>query len=386
MYFAEHRFLGDTVNVSDDHQSSSHKEAVTLHLTNGLAVTYGEINGLAGDYFGLGKPISSEPNSERMKVIFRRWFDLLDFPPVGKLKAEAITKELSSMNEKALAVMCSNSENAAAELAAVYKDNPLDITHLEEVSKDSRWAIGSSFMQLLEANVDHFGVEARSTYNAGHAVALEVAAGGDLMTALAVNAFADHFLQDSFAAGHIRVPRKEIADIAKNHPYSIPFLKFEDIAKVINASSNVMHNEDGELGLWLESPSGEKWKAFGDGRLPGKVVSSEATSTNFDQCRKAVQQSIAEVHDAFKHRKVLQSSDFAAWHHAPIMDKVSIHPDNHNPLLKVQDGKLLTRVNGVSSNKYEVIDELTKWAAFWTDNFKQVEDQVRLMVMKFLNK
>jgi hypothetical protein len=411
MYFAEHRFLGDTVNVSDDHQSSSHKEAATLHLTNGLAVTYGEINGLAGDYFGLDKPISSEPNAERMKVMFRRWFDLLDFPPAGKLKAEAITKELSSMNEKALAVMRSNSENAAAELAAVYKDNPLDITHLEEVSKDSRWAIGSSFMQLLEANVDHFGVEARSTYNAGHAVALEVAAGGDLMTALAVNAFADHFLQDSFAAGHIRVPRKEIADIAKNHPYSIPFLKFEDIAKVINASSNVglslapvlyttftwarlmtvqsnqvMHNEDGELGLWLESPSGEKWKAFGDGRLPGKVVSSEATSTNFDQCRKAVQQSIAEVHDAFKHRKVLQSSDFAAWHHAPIMDKVSIHPDNHNPLLKVQDGKLLTRVNGVSSNKYEVIDELTKWAAFWTDNFKQVEDQVRLMVMKFLNK
>ncbi|KAH7467569.1 hypothetical protein FOMA001_g15787 [Fusarium oxysporum f. sp. matthiolae] len=390
MYFAEHRFLGDTVDVhqqsSGDHDSSPQYEAATLHLTNGLAVTYGEINGLAGDYFGLGKPISSEPNAERMQLMFRRWFDLLDFSPAGRLKAEAITKELSSMNEKALAVMRSSPENAADELAAVYKDNPLDITHLEEVSKDPRWAIGSSFMQLLEANVDHFGVEARSTYNAGHAVALEVAAGGDLKTALAVNAFADHFLQDSFAAGHIRVPRKEIAEIAKIHPYSIPFLKHEDIARVINASSNVMHNEDGELGLWLESPSGERWKAFGDGRLPGKVVSSEATSNNLDQCRKAVQQSIAEVHDAFNNKKAIKFSNFGAWHHAPIMDKVSVHMDNHNPLLKVQDGNLLMRVNGVSSGKYEVLDELTKWGAFWTDNFKQVEDQVRLMVMKFLNK
>jgi hypothetical protein len=147
-----------------------------------------------------------------------------------------------------------------------------------------------------------------------------------------------------------------------------------------------MHNEDGELGLWLESPSGERWKAFGDGRLPGKVVSSEATSNNLDQCRKAVQQSIAEVHDAFNNKKAIESSNFRAWHHAPIMDKVSVHMNNHNPLLKVQDGKLLMRVNGVSSGKYEVLDELTKWGAFWTDNFKQVEDQVRLMVMKFLNK
>ncbi|KAH7148075.1 hypothetical protein DER46DRAFT_672082 [Fusarium sp. MPI-SDFR-AT-0072] len=274
--------------------------------------------------------------------MFRRWFDLLDFPPAGKLKTKAITKELGFLNDKALAAIHSNSENAADRLVTVYKDNPLDITHLEKVSKDPRWAIGSSFMQLLEGNVDHFGVEARSTYNAGHAVALEVAAGGDLKTALAVNAFADHFLQDFFTAGHIRVPRNEIAEIAKNHPYSIPVLKH------------------GELGLWLESPSGEKWKAFGDGRLPGKVFSSEATSTNLDHYRKAVQQSISKVRDAFNNKNAIQLSGFAAWHHAPIMDKVSMHKNSHDPLLKVQGSKLLMRVNGVFSGKYEVLDELTK--------------------------
>jgi hypothetical protein len=238
MYFAEHRFLGDTVDVqnkdSPSHGGLPQEEAATMNLTNGLVVTYGEINGLAGDYFGLDKPISSEPNPELMRMMFRRWFDLLDYSPAGKLKAEAVRKELRVMNDKALAVMRSDPEHAASELAAVYKETPLDITHLEEVSQDVRWAIGSSFMHLLEHNVDHFGVEARSTYDAGHAVALELAAKGELSTALAVNAFADHFLQDSFAAGHIRVPRREIAEIAARSTFPI-----SGFSKIINASSNV---------------------------------------------------------------------------------------------------------------------------------------------------
>lgn len=381
---------------ADDPKSPNGHTASTMHLTNGLAVSYGEINGLAGDYFGLDKPISSEPNHEQMKKMFRRWFDMLDFSPAGKLKAEAIRKELNSTNEKALAVMSANSDNAADELAAVYKNNPLDITHLEGVSKDTRWAIGSTFMQLLEGNVDHFAAEARATYDAGHAVALELAAEGHLDIALAINGFADHFLEDSFAAGHIRVPRREIAEIAKTNPISIP-----SFSKIINASSNVsvlkhhsslhiitnhfpqvMHNEDGELGLWLESPSGEKWKSFGDGRLPGKDNSSNATTTNLDQCLKAVKQSIAEVHDAYNNKKVIQPSEFAAWHHAPIISKVSEHPQNHAPLLKVQEGKLMRRVGGVSSSNYKLTRDLGEWVEFWTENFAQVEDQVKLMISK----
>ncbi|PTD05054.1 hypothetical protein FCULG_00000105 [Fusarium culmorum] len=290
---------------------------------------------------------------------------MLDFSAAGKLKAEAIRKELNSTNEKALAVMSANSNNAADELSAVYKNNPLDITHLEDVSKDMRWAIGSTFMQLLEGNVDHFAAEARAIYDAGHAVALELAAEGHLDIALAVNGFADHFLEDSFAAGHIRVPRREIAEIAKTNPISVP-----SFSKIINASSN------------LESPSGEKWKSFGDGRLPGKDNSSNATTTNLDQYLKAVKQSIAEVHDAYNNKKVIQPSEFAAWHHALIIAKVSEHPHNHAPLLKVQEGKLMRRVGGVSSSNYKLTRDLGEWVEFWTENFAQVEDQVKLMISK----
>ncbi|UZP40450.1 hypothetical protein NXS19_008266 [Fusarium pseudograminearum] len=131
-----------------------------------------------------------------------------------------------------------------------------------------RWAIGSTFMQLLEGNVDHFAAEAQATYDAGHAVALELAAEGNLEIALDFNGFADHFLEDSFAAGHIRVPRREIAEIAKTNPISIP-----SFSKIMNASSNeVDPNNDilapFELTVFSRSctpPEGPGWQAFQEG-------------------------------------------------------------------------------------------------------------------------
>ncbi|EKJ68728.1 hypothetical protein FPSE_11096 [Fusarium pseudograminearum CS3096] len=128
-------------------------------------------------------------------------------------------------------------------------------------------------------------------------------------------------------------------------------------------TTQVMHNEDGELGLWLESRSGEKWKSFGDGRLPGKDNSSNATTTNLDQCLKAVKQLIKEVHNAFNNKKVIQPSVFLAWHHAPIIAKVSEHPQNHTP------------PHGPGR-------DLGEWVEFWTENFGQVENQVKLMISK----
>lgn len=236
MYYAEHRFLGDTTDISKKGSISPpdlSAIATPLKLENGLVVTYGEINGFAGDYFGYDKPISSETSIDKMKDIFQRWFDLLGFSPGGKAKAEALRAELKPVNNQADKILRS-SNGTANELAAVYQKTPLDIWHLDTVSKDMRWANGASFMQLLEANVDHFGPEARLTYNAGHALALDWAAKGDLNKALAINAFADHFLEDSFAAGHMRVPRAEIMEVSKHDTSLIP-----KYSQIVNACSNV---------------------------------------------------------------------------------------------------------------------------------------------------
>lgn len=100
-------------------------------------------------------------------------------------------------------------------------------------------------------NWDHFGAAARLAYDAGHFAALAAAAGGDLLGAYAMNAFADHYLEDSFSAGHMRVPRKLLHD---------------DLA-VSDLCAQFMHGEDNAIGLSVVNPKGENWTAYGDDYL-----------------------------------------------------------------------------------------------------------------------
>jgi len=139
--------------------------------------------------------------------------------------------ELKVVNDQVDRVLRSATGGTGDELAMIYKKTPLNVWRMEEVSKDARWAKGANFMRLLETNADHFGNEARLVYNAGHSLAIDYAVKGDFSKALAINGFADHFLQDSFAAGHLRVPRAKIMDLSKAAVLGLE--------KVINFSANV---------------------------------------------------------------------------------------------------------------------------------------------------
>lgn len=144
-----------------------------------------------------------------------------------------------------------------------------------------------------------------------------------------------------------------------------------------------MHEEDGELGLWVESPSGMKWKAYGDSRLPGRDDTGKATSTNLEQCREALHQSVQEVHDAHIKKQAILPSQFAAWEHAPIIAKISSNPENHKPLIKVEAGKVYRRINGSHSEEYEVTSGQADWIAFYWDNLSRVSGQIKLAIEKF---
>jgi len=68
-----------------------------------------------------------------------------------------------------------------------------------------------SYLKIAAINFDHFGADAWTAYIAGHSTAMAVAAQGgpaNLELAYAMNAHADHFLEDSFSAGHMRTPRR----------------------------------------------------------------------------------------------------------------------------------------------------------------------------------
>ena len=93
---------------------------------------------------------------------------------------------------------------------AAYPQLP-DININLEWETSGRPAPMLSYLDLARISWDHFGQDARTTYNAGHRAAIDVALEGgndNLVLVYAMNAFADHFLEDSFSAGHLRTPRR----------------------------------------------------------------------------------------------------------------------------------------------------------------------------------
>lgn len=170
-----------------------------------------------------------------------------------------------------------------------------------------------SYVELALRNVDHFGWHNICAYCRHHAHAMELAAstgGRDNETfrrALYTNAFADHFLTDGFAAGHVRVPRAEICDWAAAQGYS---------DKVAGALSKLLHDQDGHAhslhgeheeaggrdshdGLPVQNGRGETWHTYCDGQL---FLEGAASSPAVDRAVSAVAASVGEFLMAWQRR------------------------------------------------------------------------------------
>lgn len=86
--------------------------------------------------------------------------------------------------------------------------------------------------------------------------------------ALYTNAFADHFLTDAFAAGHIRVPRAEIRNWAEARGLG---------DKIAGALSKLLHDQDGHIDLEsLHGPVDEN-----DGRPEDGLLVQDSTGTSW---------------------------------------------------------------------------------------------------------
>ena len=70
-------------------------------------------------------------------------------------------------------------------------------------------------LRAASNNDDHFQDRALLAYHVYHRFAVHLAAAeGNLISALVVNAYADHFLQDALAPGHVRTPRRNLHNAA----------------------------------------------------------------------------------------------------------------------------------------------------------------------------
>lgn len=123
--------------------------------------------------------------------------------------------------------------------------------------------------ELLLVGWDHFEKYAWIAYQAGHSEAIDTALEARnhsdnpalqrqlIALAYAKEAYTDHFLSDRFAAGHMRTPDKELADVLPKDDAS------QGVAALI---ALIAHNNDNEYGLYVTNKRGDHWQAFGDAR------------------------------------------------------------------------------------------------------------------------
>lgn len=298
---AEHDIIVSKLyfHLADGRVVSATEEPLALAPTNAspnaqFQLTYGQILALGGDFFG--DPNQPVCTAQDPIAQFAKNFDTLaeNKSEVAAILAVAITYEFEPL---ATAVY------EKREPSGVYANLPTSIFHF--VSDEDRAydeATGGTalkngrYLNLAFRNFDHFGVDAITCYKAGHTLAQQTAAAAarisdarerdyQLRRAYAINAFADHFLSDLFAAGHMRTPRRALFNSALNYVTRV----------AAGACAKQMHDEDNKFGLWVENAVGDKWVAYGDGRYRDTVNSASRVVL-----KKAVQQSMDDVWAAFE--------------------------------------------------------------------------------------
>ncbi len=348
-----------------------------------VQMTAGEWVSLAGDFYGIvNRPISGLPNEtiifDESKRRFEEAYTTLagvtqnEKSELNKLLTEireeerevAIAKQKGLSVSKVLHERSAISNPKYAEITAnsviarfLVSQMPLAITGL---------SIDTRYLSLSETNFDHFGNDAKTAYRAGHEVALMTAAIAKkfyddknfkewkkyFTRALTQELFACHFLTDLFSSGHMRVPRKEMVRVLKNY-------------KIAGLLALIMHNEDGENGLWVTSRKyGERWLARGDG-----CFHDHGVELNKERAIEAVTNALNSIYEAsvldFEKRAKFDFEDYIP---TPLPANADMNP---SPLFVVTDNKINRRNDIYSSKCYNHIS-----------NWNQIPTLARLWMFK----
>lgn len=209
------------------------------------------------------------------------------------------------------------------------------------------------YLKLAADNADHFGEWALSAYLAGHTAALQQAVvahqtGTDqaLELAYAMNSFADHFLTDLFSAGHLRVPRKQLAAVVTPG----------ELGSLI---SRFMHDEDSKFGLKVRNAMGDQWHAYGDKRYFDAI-----DADNRLQVKRAVQASADEIFATFISGVAPSPATFKAPLYVPDLNAAQNPANNFSPLFKVEGDKVLRRKDVNDLNDRHWTNDWWGWSTY----------------------
>ncbi|KAF9888251.1 hypothetical protein FE257_008820 [Aspergillus nanangensis] len=329
--YAEHTWLGDAIPLRWHDGTIKLAKELPLHLPNGLQMSYGTINALAGDFYAMKDPICEGPTLPQRQDRFKRSFDFLASDHTTPAEAHELMHVLQSEIDKVNAAI----RDGKSVPEAYYNMGDMTFEFVRIMSKYRPVGSGKpDYLELAKSNFDHFGEGARMAYDAGHSLALDVACKGTpeaLELAYAMNAFADHFLEDQFAAGHLRTPRKALSGVG-----------------ISDLCAKYMHDEDNAIGLRVSNPHGESWTAYGD-----KKLLTDDDAENQKRCHRALMASADEVYDAWTSRKPTPIALFKAWDHAPTLQ--SAHAQQNHQALFNSDAQLRTPFEDRKSTNYTTV-------------------------------
>ena len=321
------------------------------HPQNGLQLTYGQIVALGGDFYAdPANPVSSQAGFAAQQAQMKKNVDSLFVLPTSNAEANSI---LEVMKKEVLASQAMVLRGLPPSL--VYSTDYWDLQY-NGITGGSyvSFKLGQGRYLLIAAtNWDHFGKDALTSYAAAHAVAMQMANNArnanDLQQAYAVNAFADHYLTDLFAAGHLRTPRRQMW-LKTGFSGNVP-LSDSNYDSIASGKSGViarsMHDEDNLNGLWVINTGidlPDQWLCFGDGHYR-----DAGNAANAALVQKAVATSIQEVYAAFDGGVVVDDpSKYKALKLVPTQNSFDSRYNtyagfNYSPMLIARDSDVLRR-------------------------------------------
>lgn len=369
MESCEHVAVGNAIQlkVCDGTQTAAGDTPLPV---GARTLLYGQIVALGGDFYGVGPQVASpgHPALAALDPISSSPVPEQAFSSAYLTLASAAATELDAI----LVVMAEEQQaidaakKAGLQPSAAYKKLGDSLSYKwNEITGGgpaSRgvWSVLTDpgrYINLATVNMDHFGADAVKAYLAGHGLAVQQAAQlhaqdpqsravqMKLLQAYGINAFADHFLTDLFAAGHVRTPRRAL--------WATP----QTIAGETGLLARAAHDEENHDGLHVTNARGDTWVAYGDGKELDDV-----NAQNFALATAAVQASADEVYQAYVTGSAALPSP-AALQYIPTLDftaRPTPGGPNHAPLFWADGQNNVYRRGGASGiwpdkNNYDYV-------------------------------
>lgn len=195
------------------------------------------------------------------------------------------------------------------------------------------------YLEVVSKNYNHFGWNNMQAYVDYHTQALQLAKQSFLQKssnpeasqqllhkAIIFNAFADHYLSDAFASGHVRVPRIQIKEWAKNHLTGLfKSSRGDFLSMTLHNFESVNPRTGLEVGMRVQNAKGDVWMTRGDNKLN---LYSNFKDPTVVLPKRAIEESFKDILIAAEYgdlpQGVYQASLFVPFQYdTPLLEKLS---------------------------------------------------------------